>query len=74
MVSDRVKEIVYQGKTIVYCDLSNTRGDEIKTITDQVDELIMDKGANDQLFLVNITDCIIDRDALKAFKESTVSI
>ncbi|MCP4541995.1 MAG: hypothetical protein GY832_33110 [Chloroflexi bacterium] len=69
-MSERVKEIVYKGKTIVYCDLSNTKGDEIKTTTDRVDQIVIDKGTSDQLFLVNINDCVIDPKALQVFKES----
>jgi hypothetical protein len=69
-MSERVKEITYKGKTIVYCDLSNAKSEQVKGITDAADRMIIDKGTNDQLFLVNITDCTIDAQALTAFKES----
>ncbi len=69
-MSERVKEITYKGKTILYCDLSNAKGDEIKAATDQVDQIVIDKGTTDQLFLINVENCLIDSEALQAFKES----
>ena len=73
-MSDRVTEIEYKGKTIVYCDLSNGTSEEVKTVTAEVDQLIIDKGTTDQLFLVNIQDCVIDIEALNHFKESSKRI
>ena len=73
-MSERVKEIHHKGKRIVYCDLSNAKGDEIRETTNLVDKTIIDKGTRDQLFLVNIKDCLIDRDALTTLKESSIRI
>jgi hypothetical protein len=73
-MSERVTEIEYKGRTIVYCDLSNGTAEDIKTVTAEVDQLIIDKGTTDQLFLVNIEDCAIDAEGLKCFKESSQRI
>jgi hypothetical protein len=69
-MSERIKEIQYKGKTILYCDLSNARSDQVKALTDEVDRRVIAKGTSDQLFLVNIEGCAIDTQALQAFKES----
>jgi hypothetical protein len=69
-MSERVREIEFKGRTMVYCDLSNTQGEEIKRITDEVDRRVMEKGTDDQLFLINVEDCVVDNAALQAFKAS----
>jgi hypothetical protein len=73
-ISERISEIEYKGKTILYCNLTNARGSEIKAATDEVDRRVIEKGARDQLFLVNVQNCTIDREALQAFKESAKRI
>jgi len=73
-MSERVTEIEYKGKTIVYCNLANGTPQDVETATAQVDQLIIDKGTEDQLFLVNITDCTIDLDAMRHFKASSQRI
>ena len=73
-MSERVKEIKYKGKTIVYCDLSNAKASEIKPATDEVDQRIIGKGTRDQLFLINIENCAIDTQGLQTFKESGKAI
>ncbi len=73
-MNERVKEIEHKGKTILYCDLSNTKSDEIKPATDEVDRRVIAKGTRDQLFLVNIENCAIDTAGLQTFKESSQSI
>ena len=69
-ISERISEIEYKGKTILYCNLSNAQESEIKAATDEVDRRVIEKGTRDQLFLVNVQNCTIDREALQAFKES----
>jgi hypothetical protein len=73
-MSERVSDITYNGKTIVYCDLANAEPKEIKATTDTVDRKIIAKGTNDQLFLVNISNCVIDNASMKVFKESAKKI
>jgi hypothetical protein len=67
-MNERVKEITYKGKRIVYCDLSDAKAEEAKGIMDEVVRVIMGKGTSDQLLLVNIESFAIDSEVLENLK------